>query len=1779
MSRDRCLVSLAIKTSYRKRGASLIQWSVPTFWAQDFLDHYLASLGCFLGPVEELEERVQTKLASIAFLEEQLRKLESLDWIVVHEDEIPPEQGMARRSKSNLDLHSTILFQEDYLSIASQFQLKDMIHSLVRHSLGQGALSHSQEVLHSLSDSESEQFLKLFSVCHHLSLILIRGIHVVPASFSTFLQYLANTIVFLSDTLCQEISSSLGADSSLHTTHISWQGHHTTVQVEVDGFVSRVFEHMIKIIGRPVWKAISYLPFSFLSADAKIHVAEVMGDFVNNSFDRLVTSEQGFALDTLVNLLSCQPMRMDFAAASIQELSWESIASELLKCLFTQTFLNRQLDLETRERGLLNMVRICTNQPELISLLILWTRDEFQMLEFPSIFDLFSRLPLSTFATKMPDLALLQGMLRDPDGSPKVRLAMYILERLNWGHRQDGSGSLFLPRHMHRSMAMVLANLYLDRMQQPREDSVVASVTSAVAQMALDKLGLATIDEYKFDTWIWYLLHFDLHFSRKFILGLKLYQKPSSADIYAVDSFSTLGKPFILLDSATFSTLRSAMKTDPLSAYLVMVVSDVGHQYHLFERHAGDLVAVVAQSGKWEAVMQILCHVFPTFQSSLAIPQEPRFLKIFQGLFAARAEPDMDGARKRFDEYTATLASGSAVKEEIIFFVKLWHAIVFGLPQQGWLATRILDRVSKISFIAGCQMECQESLKEILRQQLDVYHQDLDNFKVTMTRPLDSIYHIAAQMTRTYPELITNSSIYPKGFRAWFVFDALFAETNLEYDARKQIISRLASSAPLNKALSGVSKPLTSFSIFKWGQELTRLPPSHALGPLYVQVFASLFFEKLTPSSGSFGHLFLSDQKEILQNVLDYLQSSQRQVEEDLMFAPTEDDVNRLKRARTLLNAAHLWFTDASLIKGNIFLPSIAEEFAPVYLEMCLNGDVLAGRNAWTDLLLSNSTIISSLQEDSTAKSRAYHTDISSSNKGDIEQALSPLKPAPAFTFRTPLLERLEDIDKKLFSQTCSSVLDLFQDKSRSYQATLLELQELDLDYLQNLKILYTSSTVRNRSQKACSKKCSTPALFDYVTNKIMAVSEVKLFLSDNRVRADSVLDNDYADAKLCLSGLKVLNVLHWIKVAGEVAEREAKDVFFRLLQEAQPSVLVFPPSKYISREILDTLGTLVIQGSPDETLRLWSLLQNQVQVSLAGHIFKPSAAPDIFQDLYEQLFSRHSHLGDSATSILVRQFNVQDWVASLEDREKAKQFLMTVINVPKLEEPYHETFASNRQILHAIFKIKTCKMLIIEASQICFANEISGRGHYEILQEAISALFSGHLEDLNLILESLVLVECQFSRVEMLNLAGSISDSLKRRIEIHCQSPLHIDSRSISCIDQLLGLLFSCQPVYAMMTDLHFQELTRLLRDIFLSWMGIVRTETSTWKCAQPWDKAEDATNAELILSLFVKLVQKICRNAARNTRVPHILWDTLIIVIESNPPLYCVESLLEKLLDAYLWKPFLLSYEVTEKWAEWRIKGIWSDPLSHLFFMILDTCELTIFSEEDQLKSHVQYALPNQSVIHFLQLALDILVRLQTLYPDKQARLRIMNLIVNRLFSREWSRLLALDDFAYLISVLPSEWPDPVIGLTCWQSDGESLVFFLDFIRHLGDLTLRGSFEHFNAYHGYIIRLLHTQVGDAPMKPFSREHLGTVLQEHLMYAEDLKTRQQFNQPMRDLGLKDCISLLNHIDKGHPCYLYIWEGLLASVSASHLPLQYLECSCITFSSSNNLIGTNIRDS
>ncbi|KAJ3279451.1 Ectopic P granules protein 5, partial [Borealophlyctis nickersoniae] len=1176
-------------------GASFVQWPVPAVWSEDYLHHYLTGLYALLGPVEELEEKRQTHEVEQQHFKQKLKKLEESDWVVVDEEDV----GLEIVEES-----STFILEDDYMVLLDQFNVAGMFQCVLQN---QGALSTDEKYPTAYGGASDRQLLKLFAIANNLLSILARAFRVFPPKrFASLNRKVGETICACARLLADSLSADLNRwtydapNQSFHRPLVVNGQPHTTEQAEIDTFVYRAARYLFSAKSTQVWACMASLPVGsttiptrwvLLSGIVKGNVIP-LEEATNDTLKELLTERQQRS-SRLESMLLSGPASAQHVLAFLGRLvlaengnissrsspmssDLHQLTIAVARTVFDVCVLNGELrgSLAKEVNSLLG--EVTQLYPYVTSCILDWTRENFAEAGEAAV-TLFASLPLTYWCPSLQDLETVTSLLKDPVGSLKFRLGRLIIDGLDWETSPHNSAELKIPRSQHRYIALTLANICLDRQSLRDSRTGIISTTTSIASK-----GIATVGSYALPA---SLSHLYVDYEKEFfewcwktILKLNLYQRPTSHDTYTLDTLANGEKPFEALANPSLATLRGAMRSNAMAAYVVLMMSDVGHHYHIFQQDGWPLLQVIADDGRPEAVLRVATELFPTFGSTYGVESiySNEFRRFFGNFFRnsffisqargvrSNATDQNSGnisqeskptAYEPLEKYMRPLLMVSdplsSVHDENVA-LNFWLHAVFADRDWPYNRTilRVLDMICEYSFIAGSHQMVLSALAEEYRLLIAAYKSNSESsLKLSLRKPLESVYSVASAVETLYlgfPTLVVGSDSTMVAGRSWvekeclwFAFAGLLAETEAEAVLRRTVGQALSrdSQMSLAAAAGDVTKPIGSFTIYRWANQVLEIPLDHPILPLFLQIFFSLYFQRTPtpaiPANACFGFRFLVERKELVDRLSRRLgQCSQFYA--DLATRKTGGEISLADQLSQLTNAMGLWLHEPRLVISDVYVDSFNERFCVPRLKEVLSGRLLDTFSAaWFDLIPIHSMkaqLLFNTRKLSLAHSADGRIGPSSptSPNGEPPSLIftAHVLPAPIFTPRPPLVQSLGAFNVRTVTSIFDKDVATLVEKSRSFIAFVAEHVKVDEDYVLNLSKLYSSETKRGRAERTCGSKCKGQVVYDYRVQDVRLMGDVKTFLKENRAHAEALMGGDHMDPKVCIAALKVMRAI-----------------------------------------------------------------------------------------------------------------------------------------------------------------------------------------------------------------------------------------------------------------------------------------------------------------------------------------------------------------------------------------------------------------------------------------------------------------------------------------------------------------------------------------------------------------------------------------------------------------------------------------------------------------------------
>ncbi|KAI9344280.1 hypothetical protein BDR26DRAFT_857531 [Obelidium mucronatum] len=1481
-----------------------IQWHPPstsTPWVDGnnstFLDGYLTELHIFLSPIEELQEEQHVKDIEMRYVAESLRALEeSEDWIVVKETEVAEIDTV----KAQL----TILSDQDYAIFLKQFNLEAMYYSFLENCVKMYMNEDCTSSALNLTEKDGH-FLRVFAVTNFILERLSRGLFLFSSRrYTLILKAIAKSVVNLVQILEDSLKASFGTSQIGVILTVNSEVT-TTAQSELDGCFVRAVSILLNRTRAGSWEYLTTLPCDLLSDHMKFFVANSIlnGEPLNlrNLRMKLQLGQDPASIEDLSysgisRVLSANPMEAKYLLSFLTRLSisgsdsgYQTRLKEIIaKVVFHFGFvdLDYREELKSECRDFLNA--ICKSQSTITSLLVTWTRKNFAAMGHLSIY-LFQGLPLSSWCPNTPDFDGFVAMLRDPVKSDKFELAKVITAGLNWGLKAKSSSDLFIPRSFHRFLALSLCNLYMDRFMKVPLFSISSalSTTSAIRKGDITSL-LPAANEGDFYDWCWNL-----------ILGLSLYQQPTSLNTYALDSSTaTRSRPFEVLESAQLATLRGAMKTKSLAAYTLLMISDVGHSMAAFERDGWTIVCIVNE-------------LFLTFVSTEVL------------------------SPSKLTKHVGTSNSVATVQ-----WFLLWTRIAFS--DVDWMYNRtclqLLDSLSQISMLYDqYHVLVAEFQREYVRL-IGVHTKPSRYNNMSLFHPVESLYtvaHTIGDYLSTYPTLVTGhasdwyssiptpmrgNQLPPETEYIWFAFLALIAETTVEAETRmavgmalsrdSQTLVSVAVAATANTA----GKPLELFATYRWFQQILACPSAaqYSLLPLMLQMFFSLYFEKarspVVNMNAVFGFRFYSESRETLEK----LQKKITQVVLDLSNSSETAEISGFEKDRlcTLFKAALKWLHEPQLVLGSIIhqSPCAMNEFWTDYMSIHLLQNVFIHPHTSND----------------DGSSHALATSNSATRKLDLYIKETSL-PGMPWTQRQTIVTPYSQTTLKIASAILKEDYQTLLTKSRDSAKIDNEYSKYDQDYY-----VQARPPLHKRDQNGP---------FRYSYEEVYMKRDVKQSLRENRSHFETLSEWDNMDSKVCVSALRIVRVMEWMKESLEVQEDAAAELeklfvpFFFKIASLEENVRRYPPYVLMLDRAVQLIGGMFVRGSRTHTLKMFEVIQRGgSNLGAVVDAFNPAAALDEFCDMYWEVTCK-----EGVSLALLEKFDVAVWLSAVATRGNGEadqsEFFKVVCSI--FEQVHTGSLVLNPDLMElqlsnlAIF----LKHSAVSESLVDFLLEIVNQVVVEakipesVLVKARSVINCGAAFNFNQVL-GFELLELQLSKAQALELVIELNNTLSLIFEGHVNGIYGIDHSKITLIVELLSLIYCAKPLYSMLSETERIEIVAHFRKSCQLVLGCVESDNTGDFKLKPWIFQDDNENAVLIASILFRSMEKVFRSLSLVDGMVFELWNILSKVIGLNPPVYWHSFI------RYIW-------EQRQRSGCGRRLGIWSVEVKLFVAEILSACQ----------------------------------------------------------------------------------------------------------------------------------------------------------------------------------------------------------------------------------------------
>ncbi|KAI8901973.1 hypothetical protein BC833DRAFT_575226 [Globomyces pollinis-pini] len=1689
-----------------KWGASLVQWRIPDQFDEPFLNNYILFLRALLGPLSELEEVLTPKLLEEREQIELMKNLEDEQWIVIEDAIFQPFSSTVPKPIS--------LSPDDFQIIFQQFGVTTVFQSTIQN------FDHLVKGLNQNSSDYGNAVMKLFSIGHRLFIILARALTILPLHFDAIRLPIAVTIV---DLIVILMSWDIPTDTPINFIRKN-DLMVTTVAKEQTKFIIQVLKLFFSKSAKGLGKYSAYLPFQKMSSSGRRRLIQlILSGIMFENISYLSESEKNdkfvevilrdtndiYLFDLLKNILICN------GSNEIDGESGQSIVAFGFKVGLVHADIQR-LSIESTKSIL---AVTCASSPKLLSLLLKLTQEHFESVK-NIIQDVFESLPLNRWAPTKDDFEILEEFLKDPIKSQKSYFARFVIDSLSWKKRTP-EGESFIPLANHHQLGITIVNIHLDHIGRLLTQGLI-SATSKAAIKSVKTIANTLQDRFpdhdeRFKTWCWFTMK-----------KLDLYSRPSAKYSYYSANSQKAEIPYIPWEDSSLATLRGQSQSQPMAAYAIMMISEVGHRYDLFDTHGWVILGTLLENGYVEALLRTSYEVFRTFTISrtMDIMKTDAFQKLFNGCFSYATTTELELAHS-FLADTLTKAISKSQVDEIKYSISFWCSIVFSNPN--WFTNvkcvEMVDVMSRVLYSnKGAYFLLQELNTEYRKLVFTSNGSHSPNaLQVATISPLSTIYKFASQQLYEkigftspsyFPSLIQDSlSVIANSQNdfSYFYFMALSAEMFAEKDLRSRVGILLGQGGSLKAIQMECDKPLSSFSIFRFVDYILHYPLDHPLLILYLQSFFNLYFES------GFGHLFLNQKSNIVQLLSKKLGD------------PTLANLTDLQRIQ-LLNAMSLWLTEPRLLLPNINISTFGESYCVGYLERCLKGEIFElGSTAWwysfdvSDLETHGETDVQ------------FTEDFKPVEFAALTSTLLPLK-VPQIVFTLPYLQELSSLSTNELIPLINQELLTLEQQAKQHSAYIQHHSQRDEQYLECLKNLYVNST---KTQSLIKKCCSTcPGVqFNFVKESNSLDSESANLSKTNRKEVEGLLNLDMVDSRTAMVGLKILRIVENLCITDQEANDASISLFYHIVDLLIKKLNAFPPADILFGVVVQKLGSKFIKTNNEETRKLFQLIKKKKQVALLSNFYDPSLLNEEFVAHYRDL--RLVFLKDDANEI-ISTFNVEQWIKlqnpSVNTKETLLDEILSSCSASTNSDSVHELHLS---MLGELLKYDDNSRIPKNISTV-MAYMIRKDPHSNFLNVAQRVYLEHDVGEPFPTTWSYTTVT-SLSKQLILEIMAHITRTFTSQLVEDPDSYFQALSETFTHLLRFLTVMFSSNVLYLHKSEFNFFEVWNALLYVYLPLVGISNEK--------PIADGQTACSNHVyteILKSFIFLTEKMCQLFDCKPQLAPCIWTFFDTILVGGT---------RELLDVFYvtsghihWKSFVLNDESLNDIHRWiQYKRIDVNCLKYLSTVILNA--KLDFSGDF---SGVQLI----EILLYFTSNIEWIVDVKDRYD-----------LLQRCFEFGRKKGFTLQEVNAGIKSLPKHWNTQLKSIVL---NIEDVTCFPATIELLRVILAKLSDSSTDILSKYLIDILGQQtVIQNPLeirqKAFLDTEVGKILCEILILAEDNCPNDML------LIVQNAMSLINHSAKEDKVNRRLMMGLLSAIDKSQFPERYLSHACKFIASSEEM--------
>jgi hypothetical protein len=911
---------------------------------------------------------------------------------------------------------------------------------------------------------------------------------------------------------------------------------------------------------------------------------------------------------------------------------------------------------------------------------------------------------------------------------------------------------------------------------------------------------------------------------------------------------------------------------------------------------------------------------------------------------------------------------------------------------------------------------------------------------------------------------------------------------------------------------------------------------------------------------------------------------------------------NLLNQLVDLYNAMTLWLQENRFVSNAVVLGHLNERYCPTKLKDVTEGNILRNVECqWRELLPLGAILkqVTHPFQDSDSEPLNLSSPISDLGLG---YSSGPSRSPPVFAMRQPLVTRSLNMSDKQNRAFFDQHIDFLKTKAQSFKFSLNKYQDLDRAYLTNIRNLYTHSLKKLRIDRKCGQRCSGSALVQFQTSEVKIVEEIKNYLQDNRIAAETLAETDSLDPKICLSALLLVNLIDGLCAETDDSNSNTPcvNLFYHGIQTLTKELRFFPPILLVVETLVEVIGSRIIRITATEVSKIYDLVKGG-ETSLVD-IFNPAVAVAEFPSLYLDASAAALDAFDNQKWKLLNRFSVGSWLTFCAAESRADLRAVFFENLLACLEPFKDVShavkgTDDLRIFHeqslVIFLTHTwARPFLVESMDILLEATTRNKVSSDTLSLVLLCLNNQKPFDYN-VLDSTELLHSVLTKDEVLQILVLVSQKLHA---LGNKFPYGIYSLSQPLLDSLVSLctlLICSQQLYSIMSDVQFAELSGHVRKVILPFLGVKYDNHFSEISLAAWPE-ESGAFAESIVGLILRLPEKMYRHSLLLDKGSTCAWELYSTVVLVRPPGYMLSAMQKHLQNVVNWELFVMTQSIADQVMDWKRKNIWSVEIQRFI------CHVIVSSKWDS--SHVLFKEMQMVSPTIVDLCVVLIANSDVSYPSDSDRKEWFDLLSHKL-KIFVDYIPTSSAIAHILSMLPDVWPTQATTLfSPTVPTDNSLHFCLHTVLRIANLSWDGSsgiikplnltkfdstyIQKWSLVVGYLLKLISAQVssvhhieGSTIANTFSKKHMPVIVNQLIgsfeMSSTDLEGSIRRLYPeistLHGTFLRQILVLFNEVDKGTKDFIYFWDGLTSSAALTCFPSGWIAVACQVLASAEHM--------